>query len=84
LGDSLLFHDCSLSTAPPLFAVEFPKLPLPQFPDVWGGWMGLLKGTIMKLAEVTGSYGTAIIAIVAIVKAITYPLNYQVRPSPKS
>jgi membrane protein insertase Oxa1/YidC/SpoIIIJ len=44
--------------------------------------MGLLKGTIVKLAEVTGSYGTAIIAIVAIVKAITYPLNYQVRPSP--
>jgi len=63
----------------PLFGdFEFPKLPLPQFPDVWGGWMGLLKGTIVKLAEVTGSYGTAIIFIVAIVKAITYPLNYQV------
>ncbi len=49
--------------------------------DPWGFWMASLKSTIFKLHDVTGSYGLSIIAIVAIVKAVTYPLNYKVYAS---
>jgi hypothetical protein len=35
----------------------------------------------LKLHDATGSYGLSIIAIVAIVKAVTYPLNYKVYAS---
>jgi hypothetical protein len=49
--------------------------------DPWGFWMASLKSTIFKLHDATGSYGLSIIAIVAIVKAVTYPLNYKVYAS---
>ena len=35
----------------------------------------------VQLREVTGSFGLAIISIVLLVKALTYPLNYKVYAS---
>mmetsp|Transcript_28397 Transcript_28397/g.66110 ORF Transcript_28397/g.66110 Transcript_28397/m.66110 type:complete len:542 (+) Transcript_28397:3-1628(+) len=63
--------------------IPFPKLNLPKFPELhlWENWMGLLKGTLFKLHDITGSFGVSIIMIVVIIKAITYPLNYKVYAS---
>jgi hypothetical protein len=49
------------------FADQIPDIPfpdlgirLPTLPsvDLWGNWMGLLKGTLFKLHDITGSFGS--------------------------
>jgi len=64
-------------------SLNLPSVNLPKIPDLnlWGNWMTFLKTTLFKLHDVTGSYGVAIICMVLTVKALTYPLNYQVYAS---
>jgi len=67
-----------LPSLPSLPSLSLPKLPSVQLPDFWGMWMGLFRTTIIKLHDVTGNYGWSITAIVLMIKALTYPLNYKV------